>query len=385
MISLEAFARRTPVLARDIGPLPEVIHESGGGLLFRDDAELLAAVRRLAGDRRLRDELGSRGYEPSSPSGPARPTWKRYFDLITRTASRKFGEIPWSDGVRDTRRRSWRRPSRERSRDADHPASRVPVLMYHSISDGPGPTCIAPETFRRQMAILEETGYRVVSLMELLGWMQRRARAAGPLRRPDLRRRLRRLRHGRFPGIATARLARDGVLAGRPRRRLRPLGGRVAGSAAPRRLMDWPTIAELAAARGRFRRPRRRRTATSRESGAMALEAEVLDSKRAIEDRTGRAGHQLRRPVRPIRRGGRRRGPPALPTWPSGPTLARAGRESDHYDIPRIEMWYFRQPRRWRAFLRGEAENFLLARRLLRRVRGLAAAISFSPAQGRGP
>ena len=49
MISLEAFARRTPVLARDIGPLPEVIHESGGGLLFRDDAELLAALRRLAG------------------------------------------------------------------------------------------------------------------------------------------------------------------------------------------------------------------------------------------------------------------------------------------------------------------------------------------------
>ena len=44
MITLEAFARRTPVVARDIGPLPEVVNDSGGGLLFRDVAELRAAL-----------------------------------------------------------------------------------------------------------------------------------------------------------------------------------------------------------------------------------------------------------------------------------------------------------------------------------------------------
>ncbi len=48
----------------------------------------------------------------------------------------------------------------------------VPVLMYHSISDGSGPTRIAPEVFQRQMAILEESGYQVVSLLELGEWIR---------------------------------------------------------------------------------------------------------------------------------------------------------------------------------------------------------------------
>ena len=42
----------------------------------------------------------------------------------------------------------------------------VNILMYHSISEGAGPTCIAPRTFREQMAALEECGYRAVALAE---------------------------------------------------------------------------------------------------------------------------------------------------------------------------------------------------------------------------
>jgi glycosyltransferase involved in cell wall biosynthesis len=95
MISLEAFARRTPVVARDIGPLPEVVHESGGGLVFRDDAELLGALRRLVREPGLRDELGDRGYEAFLAKWTREAHLEGYLDLITRTASRKFGEIPW--------------------------------------------------------------------------------------------------------------------------------------------------------------------------------------------------------------------------------------------------------------------------------------------------
>jgi glycosyltransferase involved in cell wall biosynthesis len=96
MISLEAFARRTPLLAHAIGPLPEVIAESGGGLLYRNDSEFLEAVRRLAVDSQLRNELGNRGYDAFVAKWTREAHLDRYFDLIGRIAIRKFGEAPWS-------------------------------------------------------------------------------------------------------------------------------------------------------------------------------------------------------------------------------------------------------------------------------------------------
>ena len=48
MIIIESFARKTPVIARDLGALPEVIHDSGGGFIYRTDEELLAAMNRIA-------------------------------------------------------------------------------------------------------------------------------------------------------------------------------------------------------------------------------------------------------------------------------------------------------------------------------------------------
>jgi peptidoglycan/xylan/chitin deacetylase (PgdA/CDA1 family) len=47
---------------------------------------------------------------------------------------------------------------------------KVSILMYHSISDGPGPTCIAPTTFRRHMAALADCGYHIVSLADIAAW-----------------------------------------------------------------------------------------------------------------------------------------------------------------------------------------------------------------------
>ena len=46
----------------------------------------------------------------------------------------------------------------------------IDVLMYHSISNGPGPTCIPPGTFRMQMQTLEDLGYQSISLAELVKW-----------------------------------------------------------------------------------------------------------------------------------------------------------------------------------------------------------------------
>jgi glycosyltransferase involved in cell wall biosynthesis len=63
IVALEAFARRTPAIAHDLGALTEVIDDSGGGLLYRTTTELREAMDRLLGDEELRTELGNQGFD----------------------------------------------------------------------------------------------------------------------------------------------------------------------------------------------------------------------------------------------------------------------------------------------------------------------------------
>ena len=62
LVSLEAFAQRTPVIARRLGGLPEAVEDSGGGFLYENDRELVAAMEALRLDPSLRRELGLRGH-----------------------------------------------------------------------------------------------------------------------------------------------------------------------------------------------------------------------------------------------------------------------------------------------------------------------------------
>jgi glycosyltransferase involved in cell wall biosynthesis len=61
-VAIESLARRTPVIARDLGGLTEIVRDSGGGILFTTDRELLNALRTLARNPALRREMGERGY-----------------------------------------------------------------------------------------------------------------------------------------------------------------------------------------------------------------------------------------------------------------------------------------------------------------------------------
>jgi glycosyltransferase involved in cell wall biosynthesis len=61
-VVLEAFARKTPVIARDLGGTAELVRDSDGGVLYTTDHELHAAVTRLASDEAGRQALGERGY-----------------------------------------------------------------------------------------------------------------------------------------------------------------------------------------------------------------------------------------------------------------------------------------------------------------------------------
>jgi glycosyltransferase involved in cell wall biosynthesis len=96
-VVLEAFARKAPVIARDQGPLREMIGDSCGGMLYRSKEELLAAVARLTQDSTLRTELGENGFRTVTNRWGKEAYLKTYFDLIRASAQSKFGHVPWED------------------------------------------------------------------------------------------------------------------------------------------------------------------------------------------------------------------------------------------------------------------------------------------------
>ena len=119
MTTIEAFAERTPAIVRDLGALPEVVHESGGGFIYRTQSELLEALETLRSNPRLRGELGERGYHAFRERWSPEPHLRAYFELIDEAAElRPGGRRALRDG-RDAMRfgirsciRRWRLGSR---------------------------------------------------------------------------------------------------------------------------------------------------------------------------------------------------------------------------------------------------------------------------------
>ena len=95
MIIIEAFARKTPVIVRDLGALPEVVHDSKGGFVYRTDDELLAAMQRITTSKTLRSDLGENGYQAFIKWWSREAHLDLYFDFLRKIATRKFGYVPW--------------------------------------------------------------------------------------------------------------------------------------------------------------------------------------------------------------------------------------------------------------------------------------------------
>jgi glycosyltransferase involved in cell wall biosynthesis len=89
IILLEAFRQSTPVIARRLGPLPEITTTAHGGELFSTRDELAAAMTRLAGDPAHRDELGRsarRAFEERWCESVVVP---KYLEIVQRAAERR--------------------------------------------------------------------------------------------------------------------------------------------------------------------------------------------------------------------------------------------------------------------------------------------------------
>jgi glycosyltransferase involved in cell wall biosynthesis len=95
LIIVEAFARKTPAIARNLGGLAEVVNDSGGGFLFTTDEELLTAVHRIAASPGLRSELGEKGYRAFVRWWSKEAHLELYFEFLRKIAINKFGDVPW--------------------------------------------------------------------------------------------------------------------------------------------------------------------------------------------------------------------------------------------------------------------------------------------------
>jgi glycosyltransferase involved in cell wall biosynthesis len=89
LVVLEAFQHGIPIIARKLGPYPELVEASGGGLLFNDRAELEAAIASLTLDAPRRDAMARAAQRAFRANWSETVALTTYFDLIRSVAVRR--------------------------------------------------------------------------------------------------------------------------------------------------------------------------------------------------------------------------------------------------------------------------------------------------------
>jgi glycosyltransferase involved in cell wall biosynthesis len=101
IIMIESFAKRTPVIVNNLGALPEVVEQSGGGFIYRDEDELIAHMEKFRLQPELRQTLGAKGYEAYRKFWTEDYHIKTYYDLIRQAAARKHAGHPAIAALQD--------------------------------------------------------------------------------------------------------------------------------------------------------------------------------------------------------------------------------------------------------------------------------------------
>jgi len=122
-VVLEAFAEKTPVVVRDLGALPELVAESGGGLVFRTQDELVASLGRLAVDPEYRVKLGCDGYFARRGIWSEAEHLDRYFGLIQEKRRTRRVRVDQPHGPGGPNPRTLSSPSRSSAEVAFDPAT----------------------------------------------------------------------------------------------------------------------------------------------------------------------------------------------------------------------------------------------------------------------
>ncbi len=92
LVVIEAFRHGAPVIARRIGPYPEMIESSGGGTLFNTTGELADAITDYSTDAAGAARRGAAGREAYLKQWTSAAVTPKYLDLIHRVAARQGRE-----------------------------------------------------------------------------------------------------------------------------------------------------------------------------------------------------------------------------------------------------------------------------------------------------
>jgi len=86
---IESFRHGTPVIARNIGPFPEIVRKAGAGELFDDREGLRLAMARFTSDDGLVDRLGDAGRRGFRSHWCESVVVPAYLALVARTAEKR--------------------------------------------------------------------------------------------------------------------------------------------------------------------------------------------------------------------------------------------------------------------------------------------------------
>ena len=237
------------------------------------------------------------------------------------------------------------------------------VLTYQSISDAAGPTSIPAKVFDMQMQVLADLGRRSLRLSEFIDWHEGKNDADGGvlITFDDA--------FEDFAEVAAPILKRHGfsALVFVPTRRLGSPEGWEGANDPARPLMDWATVRALAKDGIEFGGHSRTHANLTKLSEAdredeIAGCAEDLSAQigKPVEGFAAPYGRVSPEVVNAISRHYRAA---------FGTRLAVPERRRDRFDIPRIDMHYFRDRRHWAGLLEGR-RGYLRVRQALRAVRG---------------
>lgn len=87
IILIEAFREGVPVIARRIGPFPEIVEQAGAGELFDSPATLRVAMERLRTDPPHRQRLARAGRDAFLAHWSEQVVIPKYLDLVRRAAA----------------------------------------------------------------------------------------------------------------------------------------------------------------------------------------------------------------------------------------------------------------------------------------------------------